>query len=60
VFGNYRRLVIDGKNVDSAGHKERVCEIVSRACEEGIDIHEKAVKHYAKSDDGIEYVLVRW
>ena len=59
VYGNSKKLLIDGKNVYSAGHNKRIRELVSLARENGHDILEKSVLHYARRG-GKEYVLVRW
>ena len=60
IFGNNKKTVIEGKDIEVIGQKKRIQEIVSIALEKGHDIHQEAVKHYAKGRGGIEYVLVRW
>ena len=42
------------------GQKKRIQEIVALATEKGFDIPEKSIKHYAKDNGEVEYVLVRW
>ena len=58
VFGNNKKVDIDGKDIEVAGQKKRVKEIVSLAVEKGFDIPEKSIKHYAKKK-GTEYIIVR-
>ena len=58
VFGNNKKVVIEGKDIKVTGQKKRIREIVSLAVEKGFDIPEKSVNHYAKGK-GVEYVLVR-
>ncbi len=60
VFGNKKKTVLEGKDIEVTGQKKRIQEIVSIAQEKGFDIPEKSVRHYAKGRGGIEYVLVRW
>ena len=60
VFGNNKKVDIDGKDIEVTGQKKRVREIVSLAVEKGFDVPEKSIKHFAKVRGGIEYVLVRW
>ena len=47
-------------NIETSGHRSRINELLSLATEKGFDIPEKSIKHYAKEEDEIEYVLVRW
>jgi len=42
------------------GQKKRIQEIVAMATEKGLDIPKKSIKHYAKDNGEVEYVLVRW
>ena len=58
-YGNAKKLILDSKNVYSTGHNKRIKELVSLARDNGHDIPEKSVLHYARGDDK-EYVLVRW
>ena len=48
VFGNNKKTIIDGKNIEVTGQKKRVREIMALAVEKGFGIPEKSVKHYAK------------
>ena len=60
VFGNNKKVDIDGKDIEVTGQKKRVREIVLLAVEKGFDIPKQSIKHYTKRKGGIEYVLVRW
>ena len=60
VLENSRKIIIPGNNIDTSGNKNRINELVSIAGEKGFDIPEKAIKHYARSRNDVEYVLVRW
>ena len=59
VYGNSRKLILDGKTVYSTGYQKRIRELVSLEAEAGYTIPEKSVLHYARGNDA-EYVLVRW
>ena len=59
VYGNNKKTIIEGKDIEVAGQKKRVREIVSLAVEKGFDIPEKSIKHYAKGKGEVEWVLVR-
>jgi len=57
------KIIIEGKNIDAVGHKERIREIILMAKEKGLDIETKSVIHYATARDGdneVEYVLIKW
>jgi hypothetical protein len=63
VLENSEKVLIDGRNGDTVGHRERIQELVSLALEKGIDFDPKSVMHYADSgteDENIEYVLIKW
>ena len=60
VLEDSQKIIIAGKNIDTSGHKKRICEIVSMAERKEFNIHEKSVKHYARCKGGVEYILVRW
>ena len=54
-----QKITIAGKNIDATGNKKRIRELMLIAKDEGFEIREKSVKHYAKIKDD-EYVLIRW
>ena len=57
------KIVIEGKKVDTTGHKKRIQELLDIAREKGYDVDPRAVKHYAMArNDGnlVEYILVKW
>jgi hypothetical protein len=63
VLEDAEKLFIDGKHVDTTGHKDRIPELLARARERGFEIEPKAVTHYASSraeEEPVEYVLVKW
>lgn len=63
VFEDAQKLLIEGRHVDSTGHRERIQEILATAQEVGVVLDAKPVTHYATSrndDDPVEYVLIRW
>jgi hypothetical protein len=63
MFDGAERILIEGKDVDATGHKERVREILDEAEGNGLAVDPKSVMHYAvrKAGDALcEYVLVKW
>ena len=60
IIGNNIKTVIDGKDIKVTGQKRRIQKIVALAEENGFNIPEKSIKHYAKGRGEVEYVLVRW
>ncbi len=60
IIGNNKKTTINGKNIKVTGQKKRIQEIVAMAVEKGFNIPEKSIKHYAKDNGEVEYVLVRW
>ena len=63
VFEDAQKLLIEGRHVESTGHRERIQEILTAAMEAGIMLEAKAVTHYASSrtdDELVEYVLIKW
>ena len=60
ICDDWKKIVIKVKSVEVAGNKKRIRELVSMAKERGFNIPKKSVKHYAKDDEGIEYILIRW
>jgi hypothetical protein len=63
VLDNSERILIEGKEIDTIGHKKRIQELLDSAEEKGHAVDPKAVKHYAavQTDEGtLEYVLVKW
>ena len=46
------RIVIDGKNIHTIGHKERIQELILKAQKQGFDIHVKSIMHYANEREG--------
>ena len=60
IIGNNKKTAIDGNDMEVTGQKERVQEILTLGVEKGFDIPYRSIKHYAKGNKGVEYVLVRW
>ncbi|MDP2984033.1 MAG: hypothetical protein Q8O92_11980 [Candidatus Latescibacter sp.] len=63
VLEDSQKVLIDGRNVNTTGHRERIQELVSLALEKGIECDPKSVMHYADcGTDGedMEYVLIKW
>jgi hypothetical protein len=63
VLDTADRILIEGKDLDTTGHKERTQEIMDIAGERGFIPDPRAVKHYASSpaEGGtVEYILVKW
>jgi hypothetical protein len=63
VLEDSQKVLIDGRNVDTTGHKERIQELVSLALEKGIECDTKSVMHYAEvetEEEATEYVLIKW
>ena len=60
ILEDSKKITISGMNIETSGHRSRINELLSLATEKGFDIPEKSIKHYAKEEDEIEYVLVRW
>jgi hypothetical protein len=63
VLADSEKILIDGRNMDTVGHRERIQELVSLALEKGIDFDPKSVMHYADcgtEEENIEYVLIKW
>jgi len=57
------KIVIEGRKVDTTGHKKRIQELLDFAREKGYDVDPRAVKHYAAVRNGgslVEYILVKW
>ena len=62
ILEDLDKIIIDGKKVDSTGHKKRIEELITMAIKKEFSIDEKSVKHYATDEKGeniIEYVLIR-
>lgn len=63
VMEDAEKLLIDGRNVDTTGHKKRVQELLVIARKNGYEIDSKMVTHYAASnmeDVTVEYLLIKW
>jgi len=57
------KITIDGKKVDTTGHKKRIQELLDYAKERGFDVDPRAVKHYAADRENgitVEYILLKW
>jgi len=59
ILEDLQKIIFDGKNIGTSGHKKRILEMVSMTEEEGFDVSMKSVKHYARIENS-EFVLVRW
>ena len=63
VLEDSEKILIDGRNVDTTGHKDRIQELVSLAIEKGIECDPRSVMHYAEGgneEEALEYVLIKW
>ncbi len=63
VLDDSQKLLIDGRQVDTVGRKERIHELLASARGLGIALETKTVTHYAvghKEDGPHEYVLIKW
>ena len=63
VLEDSEKVLIDGRNVDTTGHKERIQGLVSLARGKGIECDSKSVMHYADGrteEDALECVLIKW
>lgn len=63
VLEDSGKLFIDGKHVNTTGHKDRIPELLTLALERGFEIESKSVTHYALemvSEQKVEYVLIKW
>jgi len=63
ILEDSEKIIIDGRDVDTTGHKERIQKLISLARGKGIDCDTKSVMHYAEiKTDGtfLEYILIKW
>ncbi len=63
MLDDTEKLFIDGKHVDTTGHKDRIPELLALAQERGFEIEPKTVTHYALEQgdsEPTEYVLIKW
>jgi hypothetical protein len=63
ILEDSNKIIIDGRNVDTTGHRQRIQELVLLAREKGIEWDPKAVMHYAEGgteEGSIEYILIKW
>lgn len=63
VLESSEKILIEGKRIDTTGHKKRIQELLAAVREKGHAVDQKAVKHYATARvDGavVEYILVKW
>ena len=60
IIGNNKKTTINVKDIKVTGQKKRIQEIMALAVEKGFNIPEKSIKHYARDNGEVEYVLVRW
>ncbi len=57
------KIIIEGKKVDTTGHKKRIQELLDLARGKGFEVDSWTVKHYAAVRTGgnlVEYILVKW
>ena len=59
MLDNSKKIVINGKNVDTTMYKKGIQELLSMEEKRGFDIHEKSIMHYAMEKDS-EWVLIKW
>lgn len=59
ILDNSQKIIISGRNIETTEYKKRIHKLMLMIKDEGFEIEEKSVKHYAK-DEKNEYVLVRW
>jgi len=63
VLESSEKILIEGKKIDSSGHKNRIQELLAAVSEKGCAVDPSAVKHYAIAQDEsavVEYILVKW
>ena len=51
IIDDSQKIIFSGKSIDAFGYRDRICELVSIAEENGIDIHKKSIKHYIKEKE---------
>jgi len=63
VLEDSQKLLIEGRNVDTTGRKDRIQSLLAQAQDVGVDLDAMAVTHYASTrneEEQIEYVLIKW
>lgn len=63
VLEDTEKLFIEGKHVDTIGHKDRIPELLILARDRGFEIDARAICHYAaerSAENPVEYVLIKW
>jgi hypothetical protein len=63
ILEDSEKIIIDGRDVDTTGHRERIQKLISLAREKGIECDLKSVMHYAevKTDEVcLEHILIKW
>jgi hypothetical protein len=63
ILEDSEKIIFDGRDVDTTGHRERIQELIFLARKKGIECDPKSVTHYAAGGTekaSSEYILIKW